>query len=111
MVHGPVLLRNLDALEPLGKSFRHVLLNEPLAPDAGRVTLHRDRAASNVGKHDRSDRLVVRRERPLRDSIVGEEHLVGMPDHARSLTTSRAVLSVRTPSSRGCRSLLWTVHS
>ncbi len=34
-----------------------------------------------------------------------------MRDHGASLTTSRADLSIRTPSSRGCRSLPCTVHS
>jgi hypothetical protein len=34
MVYRAALFRDLDALEPLRKSLRHILLNEPLGCDA-----------------------------------------------------------------------------
>ena len=105
-----VLLRHLDALEPVGKSLRDVLLPEALLADAGRVALHRDRAALDVRQDHRRHRFVVRRQVALRDPIVREQEFFGMRDHD-SLTTSRAALSKRTPIRRGCRSLLLPVHS
>ena len=101
MMNRAVLLRHLDALQPRGEPLRHVFLDEPLVPDAGGVALHGDRAPLDVRQHDRRDGLVIRCHRALCDPIVGEQHLLGMRDHARSLTTSRALLSVRIPSSRG----------
>ena len=94
-----------------GKPFDTSFWMKPFRPMPDGIALHRDRAAANVRQHDRRDRLVVRRELALGDPVVGEEHLLGMRDHGRSLTTSRAALSVRTPSSRGWRSLSCTVHS
>ena len=49
MVHGAVFLRNLDPLQPIRKTLRHVLLNEALLADAGRETLHRHRALQMCG--------------------------------------------------------------
>src|SRR5262245_12776091 len=111
MVYGAAFLWHLDSFQPVGEPLRHVLLDESLAADAGRITFHGDGAATNVREHHRRDRFVIRRKRPLGDPVVGEQHFVRVSDHGRSLTTSRAVLSVRTPSSRGWRSLSCTVHS
>src|SRR5688572_28730600 len=111
MVYGTVLLRDFDPLEPRRKALRHVLLNEALFSDAGGIPLHRDRTARHMRHHDRRNHLVVLRQLPLGNSVVREQHLLGVRDHASSLTTSRAALSVRTPINRGCRSLPCSVHS
>jgi hypothetical protein len=86
VVHGParlvVALLNLDPLEPARKPLRHVLLDEALLLDAGGEPLHRDRTSPDVRDHERRHRLVVRAQLTLGDAGVGEEHLVGMGDHA-----------------------------
>src|SRR5262245_13047390 len=110
-MHDAVLLRYLDAPQPLGKSLRHVLLPEAFLPDARRISLHRHRSSAEVWEHDGSDRLVIGSQIALGELVVGEQHLLGMRDHVPSLTTSRGDLSMRTPSNRGCRSLPCTVHS
>ena len=69
------------------------------------ISLHRDGTAADVRQHDRRDRLVVRGELALGDAVVREQHLLGVRDHGISRTTSRADLSVRTPSNRGMAKL------
>src|SRR4029453_3154850 len=59
----------------------------------------------------RGRRLVIGREVPLGDPLVWEHHLLWMSDYWRSRVTSRALLSKRTPRSRGWRSFSFPVHS
>src|SRR5205814_5435663 len=98
-------------LEPVGEALRDVLLPEAFLPDARRISLHRHRTSADVRHEQRRDRFVVARQLALGNAVVGEEDFVGVRDHGASRTTSRASLSKRTPSSRGCRSLPCTVHS
>ena len=83
VVHRAVLLRRLHALQPRGKAFHHVLLQEALAADAGGEALHRDRPVAQVGEHHVRHRVVVRRELGLRDPVVRKEHLLRMRDRDR----------------------------
>src|SRR5262249_36499172 len=111
VAHCAAPLRDLDTLEPVGAALADILLPEALRADAARVALERDWTAPDVGQHRGSDRLVVRGQLALGDPVVGEEHLLRVRYHAFSLTTSRAALSTRIPSSRGWRSFPCPVHS
>src|SRR4051812_37998055 len=106
-----ILLRYFDALQPRREPSRDVLLHNTLAADAGRVALHGDWSAADMRQHNRGDGLVVRSHFALRNAILREQYLLRVRDHGASLKTSRAALSMRTPSNRGCRSLPCTVHS
>src|SRR5690349_7678442 len=98
-----VFLGDLDALEPVRKTLRHVLLPKSLLPDTGRITFHRDRPAAQMRNHQRGHRFVICRYVALRDAILREEYFFGMGDHGCSRVTSRGFLSKRTPMRRGCR--------
>src|SRR5207302_4996263 len=111
MMDDAAFLWDLDALQPGRKSFRHVLLPESGLPDAGGVAFHRDRPAAQVRHHHGRHRFVIGRQIALGNPVVRKKYFLGMRDHRCSLMTSRGALSSRTPSSRGCRSLPWTVHS
>ena len=100
MMDDAVLLRHLDSLEPVGKSLRDVLLPEALLADAGRVALHRDRAARDVRQDHRRHRLVIRRQVTLRDPIIREQDFFRMGDHD---SPERANASRRIPSRRRAR--------
>src|SRR5262249_54199890 len=106
-----VLLEHLYTREPLRKPLGDVLLHEALLVDARRITLHGHRPAAQMRQHHRGHVLVVVRELALGDAIGREQHLLRMRDHALSLVTSRATLSCRSPTKRGCRSLPCCVHS
>src|ERR1043166_10212798 len=99
MMDRAVLLRNFNALEPLRKTLRHVLLKETLLGNAAMVALHRDRPTTQVRQHHRRDHLVVRGELALRDPVSGKQDLFRMSDHET------------TASSRGRRRLPCEVHS
>src|SRR3954471_14100619 len=62
-------------------------------------------------QHVRRNHFVVGGEFALGDSVIGKHHLLGVGDHDRSRTTSRAVLSSRKPMKRPCRSFPCVVHS
>src|SRR5919112_4899441 len=113
MMNGAVLLGHLDALQPLGKTLRHVLLEKPRLRDAGVIALHRDGTRPDVREHHGRDRLVVRREVALGDgrlrSLWREQYFVGMADLDDRLRVARA--HVRTSSRREWRSLPCTGHS
>ena len=51
MMYGPSLLRNLDAIQPLGKTLRDIFLKETLFADAPMVSLHGDWAPADVRQH------------------------------------------------------------
>src|SRR5688572_4721169 len=95
IVDNPILLRDLDALEPLRESFRYILLNESLSCDAGGIAFHRDRAADDMRQHHRRDHLVIAGKFTFCDASVWKQDFVRMCDHHVSLTTSRADLSSR----------------
>src|SRR5436190_21964358 len=95
MMHAPAFFRNLDALQPLRESLCNVLLKEARLADAAVEALHRYRPAAKMRQHEWRDRLVIRGELALGDSVVREEHLFRVRDHGVSRTTSRAALSVR----------------
>src|SRR5262245_31760520 len=122
MVHGSVLLRHFDALQPGRKPLGDVLVHEALLPDTLRKALHRDRPSADVRQHARCNRLVIGSDLPFSNPIFREEHLLRVGNHhglysdaagdtGSSFATSRGALSMRTPSKRGWRSLPWTVHS
>src|SRR5687768_11033971 len=81
MMDRATMLRHLDALEPLRESFRYVLLEEPLRPDATMITLHRYRAATQMRQHDWRNRLVIRGKFAFRDPFTGKQNLFRMSDH------------------------------
>src|ERR1044072_243844 len=101
MVHDAVLLRHLDALQPLGEVARDVLLPERLPPDARRIALHGNGPALQVGEHHRRDGLVVGRELALGDAIFREEDLVRVGDHRYGITSC-----TRAPAP-ACRGAAW----
>src|SRR3954467_9653139 len=99
MMDHAVLLRDLDPFEPCGKALRDVFLPEALRTNAGGIPFHRHRPAANVRQHDGRHGFVVAGEVTLGNAVCREEHFLRMRDHET------------TPSSRGWRSLPWTVHS
>src|ERR1041385_8322967 len=100
MMDRAILLRHFNALEPIGKTFRHVLLKKARRRDATMITFHRNGTAPQVRQHHRRDHLVVRGQLAFRDAVAGKQDLFRMRDH-QSTTASR----------RGWRSLPWLVHS
>src|SRR6266849_9214564 len=52
MAHRPALLRNLDALQPLGKTLRDILLKEAFLANTAVVALHRDGTAADMRHHE-----------------------------------------------------------
>src|SRR5262245_19079482 len=103
MVGEANLLWFWQPFEPIGKSFRDILLPESFASDARWISLHRDRPAPQVRQHHRGDGFVVRRHVALADPVIWKEHLFRVRDHDGSRTTSRGLLSARMPRSLGCR--------
>ena len=55
------------------------------------IALHRDGAADDVRKHHGRDHLVVRSELPLRDTVVGEQHLLRVRYRHHRLKTTTAL--------------------
>ena len=52
VVDDAVFLRDLDALQPIRKTLRDVLLPEALLADARRIALHRHRPPAQVRQHE-----------------------------------------------------------
>ncbi len=86
----PILLRDLDALEPLGKPLGDVFLEKSLRVDSGRVSFHGDGTAADVRQHHGGDRFVVRRELAFGDPIRREQHFLRMGDHDDDAETEEA---------------------
>src|SRR5262245_14402481 len=103
MMDHAILLRNLDALQPIRKPSRDVLLKEPLLTDAGRKPFHRDRPENDMRQHQGRNHFVVGGKFAFGNPVIGKQDLLGVRDHHVSLTTSRADLSWRMPTSRGWR--------
>src|SRR4051812_21228303 len=95
MMYGAAFLWDFDPLQPLGKAFFHIFLEEAVSTDAAMVSLHRDGPPAYVRQHIRRNELVIRREFALGDPVLREHQLLRMRNHGTSRTTSRAALSSR----------------
>src|ERR1051326_488224 len=111
VVNDAVLLRNLDALQPIRKALRDIFLDKTFLTDARGETLHRHRPLNDMRQHHACNHFVVRREVSLGNSVIRKQNLFSMRDHNVSLTTCRGDLSLRIPNSLGWRSLPCVVHS
>jgi hypothetical protein len=100
-----------DGVDPVREVLGRALLEHLSGVDAVREPFESERPAVEIPDHSWCDRLVVADEVALGQAVAGEEHLAGLaqfdgpaadPDlvgaHcARSLTTWRGDLSVRSP--------------
>ena len=73
-----VLLGDARAADPARKVGAGVLLHEALGPDAVGEALERERAAGEVGQHDRRDPPVVAEQIALGQAGLREQHLGGV---------------------------------
>src|SRR5690348_14379325 len=111
VMHNPILLRSLDALQPIRKALGDIFLNETFLRDASRKAFHGYGPLNDMRQHRGRDHFVIRGEVSLGNSVIRKQNLFRMRDHHVSLTTSRADLSIRIPTSLGWRNLPCVVHS
>jgi len=78
MIDSAFVLWNLDAFQPLGKTFRDVFLKEPRRADAAVITLHRYGSSPDVRQHHRRNRFIIRGEFSLGDAVIGKEDFLWM---------------------------------
>src|SRR6476469_3470589 len=99
MVNDPVLLWNLDALQPRWKPAGDVFLPEAFPADAARIALHRDGPPREMRQEHRRESLVVRRQVTLGDPVVGKHDLLGMRDHRHFAIFGSSVSGLRSSAS------------
>src|SRR5215204_673880 len=75
------VLRHFNALKPSRKTLYDILLKETGFLDTSMKALHRDRPASQMWQHQRSDHFVVRGDFTFGDTVGGKKYLVRMCDH------------------------------
>src|ERR1700752_412854 len=110
-MYGPTVFGHFDTFEPFRKSFDYILLKKSRFTNATMKSFHRDRTATNVLQHHRSDRFIIGCQITLIDSIGGKKNLLRVTDQGCSFTTWRASVFELIPSKRGCRSFPLVVHS